>query len=269
MQDLTVAVAQMCSTEHFSENFAQIKKHLTKAIEQQVDLLLFPENMACFAASKAQDLAQFGLQHEVIVYLQHVAKQQQMTIVIGSFPTRNPGSDKPFTTCIVIGCDGEITAQYHKIHLFSATVNDSQGRYDEAATFSAGKQIVCAQTEHANLGLSICYDLRFPELYQALRRQGAEILVVPSAFTYLTGKAHWLPLLQARAIETGCYVMAANQGGEHSATRRTWGHSVIISPWGEVLAQAEEAPCLLVQRLQQSELLNARSAIPVWHNKVL
>jgi nitrilase len=143
-------------------------------------------------------------------------------------------------SCFVYDNRGELAARYDKIHLFDVEVADSQAVYRESATFEPGTDIVVVDAGFARIGLSICYDIRFPELYQALRAQGADIMVVPAAFTAVTGAAHWQVLLRARAIENQCLVIGAGQSGQHSSSRRTWGHSQIVDAWGQVQAICEQ-----------------------------
>ncbi|MGX9079570.1 nitrilase-related carbon-nitrogen hydrolase, partial [Klebsiella pneumoniae] len=143
---------------------------------------------------------------------------------------------KPHACSLLIDDQGERVARYDKLHLFDVDVADNRGRYRESDDFAHGQRVVVADTPVGRLGLTVCYDLRFPELFAALREAGAELISVPAAFTAVTGEAHWEPLLRARAIENQCYVAAANQGGTHETGRQTWGHSMVIDPWGRVLA---------------------------------
>ncbi len=174
------------------------------------------------------------------------------------------------TACHVIDSDGEVVARYDKIHLFDVDLDDSQGSYRESATFEPGEAVVCVNTPLGRLGLSVCYDLRFPEIYRALQQQGAELLAVPAAFTELTGQAHWQVLLRARAIENQCYVIGSAQGGRHSPTRVSWGHSQIVDPWGGVLAECGgPAPGLAVAGRDAGEQARLRRRMPVGRHRRL
>ena len=153
--------------------------------------------------------------------------------------------------------------QYDKIHLFDVIVNDEQSEYSESRSYEPGVDIVSVDTSVGNLGLSICYDMRFPELYRALFQRGAELVTVPAAFTKVTGEAHWESLLRARAIENQCYVIAAGQGGRHSQTRETWGHSMIIDPWGTVLAMVEEGEGVATAEINLEFVRNVRARMPI------
>jgi nitrilase len=158
---------------------------------------------------------------------------------------------------------GEQIARYDKIHLFDVDVGDAHSRYRESERFAPGTDIVVVDTPFGNVGLSICFDVRFPEHYLALRNAGAEILLVPAAFTYTTGKAHWEVLLRARAIEQQCYVIAANQCGWHDDKRQTWGHSMVIDPWGDVMAQLNDTPGVVVVEIDLKGVAQRRAAMPL------
>jgi deaminated glutathione amidase len=266
MQDISVAVAQMNSTNDYQENLQKIIHLIKDAADKKAEIILLPENFICFSAVNSLDIAK-NQALDILTCLCENAKAYNIALILGSFPVKD--NNDVVTQSIVINNQGKIVSRYNKIHLFKADIKDGQGSYDESKYYSAGKSIVNCELSAVNIGLSICYDLRFPELYQKLRVNGAEVLTVPAAFTHTTGKAHWLPLLQSRAIETQCFVLAANQCGWHSDTRQTWGHSCIISPWGEVLAMAGEQPELLLFTLTDTALQNARNAIPVWQNKQL
>ncbi len=171
--------------------------------------------------------------------------------------------------CLVFDPRGEMVARYDKMHLFDVQVDDRQAQYSESRSFEPGSRIVCVDAPVGRIGLSICYDLRFPELYRKLLEQGAEILTVPSAFTKVTGEAHWEVLLRARAIENQCFVLAANQGGVHNATRETWGHSMIVDPWGRVLARVESGEGVAVADIDLSALHALRSRMPIQSHRRL
>ncbi len=154
-------------------------------------------------------------------------------------PIRTDDENKVYTTCLVYNEQGEQVAHYHKIHLFDADITDDKGCYRESDKFLAGDKTVVVDTPFGVLGLTICYDLRFPELYRELLDKGANAIVVPSAFTELTGRAHWSLLCRARAVGNSCYLIAANQGGLHANGRSTYGHSMIVGPWGDVVSKIE------------------------------
>lgn len=172
-------------------------------------------------------------------------------------------------SCLVYSPDGSCIARYDKVHLFDVRVRDKQAEYSESLSYEAGEALVCADTNAGLVGLSVCYDLRFPELYRRLFVMGAKILTIPSAFTKVTGEAHWLTLLRARAIENQCFVLAAAQAGAHSGLRETFGRSVIIDPWGEVLTCLETGPGCAVGTLDFSRLDEVRASMPIANHMVL
>ena len=172
-------------------------------------------------------------------------------------------------SCLVYSPDGSCIARYDKIHLFDVRVRDRQAEYSESLSYEPGEALVCANTNAGLVGLSVCYDIRFPELYRRLFAMGAKILTIPSAFTKVTGEAHWLALLRARAIENQCFVLAAAQGGVHSDLRETVGRSAIIDPWGEILTCLESGPGCAVATLNFSRLEEVRASMPISNHMVL
>lgn len=248
---INVAILQLQSTDNVTHNLLRIEHLVRQAVEQGAAWIFLPENAACFASKVAYDAA------VVRKFFAQLAKELAVYIHAGSMalPAEN---GKHFASSLVYSPQGEELAQYNKIHLFDAKVEDARGRYQESANYQHGEQIVCLQTAAMNLGLAICYDVRFPELFQQLRSQGAQVIALPSAFTYVTGKKHWQILLQARAIETQCYVIAANQGG----IRHTFGHSMIVSPDGKILAQASMGEAVIMAKLDLTAQNIVRDAMP-------
>lgn len=227
-------------------------------------LVQLPENAVVFGGREAVARVAEPLGEGIIQdWFADQAQRRGIWLVVGSMPTRIEGSDKLHTSCLVYDDQGRRVACYHKLHLFDVDVADGHGRYRESDSFSPGNELCVVDSPFGRLGLSICYDLRFPELYRALRERGADILMVPAAFTQVTGKAHWLPLLQARAIENQCYVLAAAQVGDHAGGRQTWGHSVILDPWGEICACLPKGEGLIVATLDNTRLDSVRRQMPV------
>ncbi|WP_113720776.1 carbon-nitrogen hydrolase family protein [Aeromonas salmonicida] len=232
-----LAAIQLVSGRHWQDNREQIAAELAALPAERPLLVLLPENFALFGERQgyldgAERIGEGPIQQQLAAW----AKELGIWLVAGAMPTAIPGSAHIHTSSLVFDSAGELRGHYHKIHLFDVDVADNQGRYRESETFSPGQDCVLIDSPFGPLGLSICYDLRFPELYRQLARAGARVLLVPAAFTAVTGEAHWEPLLRARAIENQCYVVAANQGGTHETGRHTWGHSMVIDPWGRVLA---------------------------------
>ena len=191
-----------------------------------------------------------------------LAAELRVTLLIGSLAVTLEGDTRFANRSFLIGPDGGVIARYDKIHMFDVEVGDGQS-YRESRAYRPGETAVLAGAEGARIGMTICYDLRFAHLYRRLAQAGADILTLPAAFTRVTGKAHWHVLVRARAIETGCYVMAPAQGGTHEDGRETYGHSLIISPWGEVVAEkADDKPGIILADLDLEEVAKARRRIP-------
>jgi nitrilase len=262
---MKASVIQMVSTSNLDQNLKDTEALLTKAKQQGSLLAVLPEMFAHFGEKNAFMFAKKYTSSEgkVRSFLSHIAKKLQIWIIAGTMPVvHNKNDEKPYATSLVYDNEGKEVAHYDKIHLFDVDVNDQQGQYRESNFYHAGNQTVCVDSPLGKLGLTVCYDLRFPELFRNLVQQGATLIAVPSAFTYETGSVHWLPLLQARAIENQCYILAANQGGQHSEKRRTWGHSCIIDPWGRIMESLPSAPGVITHDIDLTELASIRSSIP-------
>jgi len=190
-----------------------------------------------------------------------LAAETKAWILIGSLLIKEPGAGKVVNRSYLLDGKGAIVARYDKLHLFDVDLPSGE-QYRESATVKAGDRAVLAPSPWGLIGLSVCYDLRFAYLYRALAIAGASYLSIPAAFTYTTGKAHWHVLVRARAIETGCYVYAANHGGIHAEGRRTWGHALIVDPWGEVLADSGEREGFIVADIDPAKVTEARAMIP-------
>jgi len=261
---MQLVALQINAQADWPANQSQIAALLHQLPAERPCLVLLPENFACMGASQnykqmAEPMGFGPVQHQ----LSEWAKTFGIWLVAGSLPTFSPQQNRVHTTSLVFNPQGELSGFYHKLHLFDVDVADARGRYRESDSFMAGSEVSVIPSPFGGLGLSICYDLRFPDLYQLLRQHGADVLLVPAAFTKVTGQAHWLPLLQARAIENQCYVVAANQCGSHDGNRETWGHSVIIDPWGEILAQQENQPGLIAASLDPQKIEHIRQSMPV------
>ncbi len=221
----------------------------------EIATMLEPDNTAVLAKTKpeAQDpgLAKFRA----------LAAELKRWILVGSLLIREPGRDKVVNRSFVLDPDGRIVARYDKIHLFDVEIKDGQ-MYRESATVEPGTRATIAQLPWGKLGLSICYDLRFPQLYRALAQGGADMLAIPAAFTYKTGEAHWHVLVRARAIESGAFVFSATQCGVHAEGRRTFGHSLVVDPWGEVLVDAGDQVGVVTADIDLSKVEAVRRMIP-------
>jgi nitrilase len=260
-----VAALQMVSGADVGVNLATAARLVAEAAARGAKLLVLPEAFALFISSEQRQLGaqEAAANPPVRQFLAAQAAQHRVWLVGGTVPLLEKGQTRPHAACWLFDDHGNEVARYDKMHLFDVDVGDKQGSYRESDTFTAGGSVVTVATPFGKLGLAVCYDLRFPELFQLLRQQGAEIIVLPSAFTRRTGLAHWLPLLRARAIETQCYVIGANQGGQHNAKRHTSGGSVIIDGWGEVLSEAGFGECCVIAAIDLEKLHRERAAMPV------
>jgi predicted amidohydrolase len=238
---LKVACLQMTSTNSVEQNLVFVDQQMRHARALGVELIQLPENFAQMPIRRAEQHIEAPNDGVIQSFLSSKSKQYQMMVIAGSIPIQAKGRDRPHARCLVFDDSGVQIAAYNKIHLFDVDLPDKQN-YKESATYLAGEvtEMKVVETSLAKLGLSICYDLRFPELYRMFAVQGVEIVMVPSAFTATTGQAHWRTLLRARAIENQTFVMAAAQVGRHDNDRETWGHSMIIDPWGVVLSEFDD-----------------------------
>lgn len=270
---MNLAVIQMVSQAEVRANLAQARRLLERAAQGGARLAVLPEN---FAAMGRRDLAAIGRaeamgEGPILPWLKQTARDLRLWIVAGTLPLP-PDDDrdgKPRACSLLIDEQGERAARYDKLHLFDVDVADNRGRYRESDDFAHGEQVVVVDTPVGRLGLTVCYDLRFPELYGALREAGAELISVPAAFTAVTGAAHWQVLTRARAIETQCYLLAAGQGGEHPGPRWTFGHSAIIDPWGGVLVEQDQGEAALLASRDGAEQAAIRQRMPVQQHRRL
>lgn len=271
MQSLTVAVLQMVSGKQLAQNLEQASALLQQAHTEGADLAVLPENFAYFGYKPLADVAEpAGGNGPICEFLAEQSKSLGLWIVAGTAPFAESAQgtaaplDKVYAGSSVWSPAGDMVARYDKCHMFDALVGDGVGSYRESDAFMAGEGPLSVSTPWGDLGLSVCYDLRFPEYYRSLVNASTTMLAVPSAFTARTGEAHWEVLLRARAIENQCFVLAANQGGDHGKQRVTHGHSCIISPWGKVLAErVEPGAGVVTARLDLAELRQLRQDMPV------
>ncbi|WP_024693992.1 carbon-nitrogen hydrolase family protein [Pseudomonas syringae] len=264
---MSFAVIQMVSQSDIAGNLARARALLEQAAEGGARLAVLPENFAAMGRRDAADIgrAEASGQGLILPWLKQAARDLRLWIVAGTIPLPPDGQpERKVTACsLLVDEHGEQVARYDKLHLFDVDVADSRGRYRESDDYAHGNNVVVADTPVGRLGLSVCYDLRFPELYTALREAGAELITAPSAFTAVTGAAHWDVLLRARAIETQCYLLAAAQGGVHPGPRETYGHAAIIDPWGRVLAQHAQGETVLLGTRDSEEQASIRARMPV------
>lgn len=272
MSGVCVAVVQLCSSAEVNASLRHLDDVLSDLKPDDVDAVFLPENFAALAATNPRaigDAETYGA-GEIKAFVAGKAKGLGTYIFAGTLPlTQRPGGQpvpehRVRAASLVFSPMGEIIARYDKQHLFDAEVKDELGRYQESATFEAGDAITVVNTTFGQVGLSVCYDIRYPEMYTEMTQQGAQILAVPSAFTRVTGVAHFGTLVRARAIENACFVIAACQSGGHDSGRETYGHSQIVSPWGEVMACLPEGPGIVTQQLDFNFLDQVRLQLPAW-----
>ncbi|MDC0661739.1 carbon-nitrogen hydrolase family protein [Marinobacter sp. SS21] len=273
----SVAGIQMVSGGDVQENLREARELLEAAAQAKAKIAVLPENFAVLKAAQmvAQGRRECDGDGEIRAFLSAQARRLGMWLVGGSMPLaqRPDGSAmerRVRASCLVYDDRGQQVARYDKVHLFDADVDDAHGRYRESDTFEPGQEVVTVDTPAGVLGLAVCYDLRFPELFRKLREQGADWVALPSAFTYMTGEAHWHALIRARAIENQFWMVAAGQGGRNSPRRHTFGHSMVVDPWGVVVAERQnEGPGWVSAELDPERLAKVRQRMPVWGHRRL
>ncbi len=265
---MRVAVVQLCSSDDPAANLPVTESLVRAAADGGAVLVVTPEVTNIVSSSRARQRAMLRHEEEdpTLARLREIAAEKRIWLVIGSLAILTHDADGRFANrSFLISPDGAIAARYDKIHMFDVVLGGGES-YRESAAFRPGSEAVVADIPEARLGLSVCYDMRFASLYRVLAQAGADIITVPAAFTVPTGRAHWHTLLRARAIETGCFVLAAAQSGHHATSegpeRRTYGHSLIIGPWGEVLAEAPDGPGVTFAELDLTEIGKVRDMVP-------
>lgn len=268
MKSYLAAAVQMTSVPDLGKNLIQAEELIDLAVHQGAELVTLPENFSFLGeeTDKIAHASEIALESEK--FLKTMAQRFQVTILGGGFPVP-VDTGKVYNTALLIDSSGQELSRYQKVHLFDVDLPDGN-TYLESNTVMAGIQLppVYPSKELGNLGLSVCYDVRFPELYRHLAQMGAEVLFVPAAFTAYTGKDHWQVLLQARAIENTCYVIAPAQTGQHYALRHTHGHAMIIDPWGVILADAGDAPGVAIAEIDPTRLTQIRRQMPSLRHRV-
>ncbi len=265
---IRAACVQMRSTTAVAENIAAASALVRQAAEAGAVFIATPEmtNLLDIRPGMARPKIVAQEDDATLVAFRALAVELGVWLLLGSIAVTAEGEDRLANRSFLIAPDGEIVAHYDKIHMFDVEVGDGQ-TYRESRSYRPGTSTALANTGIGRVGMTICYDLRFPALYRSLAQAGAQILTVPAAFTRVTGEAHWHVLLRARAIETGCFVVAPAQGGKHEDGRETYGHSLIISPWGEILAEADgDEPGVIWADLDLDEVDKARARIPSLDN---
>ncbi len=272
---MKIAAVQMVSTPRVPTNLETARTLVARAAGEGAQLVVLPEYF-CFMGASDRDklaIAEAPGAGPIQRMLAETAREHRVWLIGGTLPlTLDDGSaqdgvavDRVMNADLVFSPRGELAARYDKMHLFA--YDNGRERYDEGRTLRAGSTPVAFDADGVRVGLSVCYDLRFPELYRALMRPPCDLLSVPSAFTWTTGAAHWEVLLRARAIENQCYVVAAAQGGAHENGRRTFGHSLVIDPWGEVVACLDEGEGVVVAELSDERIASVRRQLPALEHR--
>ncbi|MBF2007343.1 MAG: carbon-nitrogen hydrolase family protein [Chlorogloeopsis fritschii C42_A2020_084] len=269
MKSYLAAAIQMTSVPELEKNLAQAEELIDLAVRQGAELVGLPENFP-FMGDEKDKLAQAdAIAQKTENFLTKMAQRYQITILGGGFPVPVQGTGKVYNTALLIAPNGQELLRYHKVHLFDVNVPDGN-TYRESTTVMAGTVLpsIYPSETLGNIGLSVCYDVRFPEVYRHMSSKGADILFVPAAFTAFTGKDHWQVLLQARAIENTCYVIAPAQTGVNYDRRQTHGHAMIIDPWGVILADAGEKPGVAIAEINPSRIEQVRRQMPSLQHRV-
>jgi len=267
MNNVKLIAVQLVSSPNIDENLLAIKQQLSEIRKQHSDdelLVVLPECCLMFATNDSEvrahsEVSQQGYMQTALAQL---SQQYNVYLVAGTIAIK-ADDGRHFAASILFDPQGKQLGQYNKIHLFDVDVNDGYGSYRESENTHPGQHISVIETPIGNIGMAVCYDLRFGALFQAMREQGADILVLPSAFTHATGQAHWELLSRARAVENQCYMVASNQGGEHINGRVTWGQSMVIDPWGEVKSQVPYGEGFACASFDREKLQAVRSKMPM------
>jgi nitrilase len=264
-----IAAIQMSSTADLNENLAIAERSIEQAAQTGAQLVVLPEMFAVMGATENDKLAvkeEIG-QGKIQAFLAEQAKNNNIWLIGGTIPIRCQNTHKIKAASLVFNNTGQLVARYDKIHLFDVTLSSNE-IYHESATTSPGDTLVILDSPIGKLGLAVCYDVRFPEMFRALANAGAEIFILPTAFTYLTGQAHWHALTRSRAIENFCYLIGACQWGMHANGKKTYGHSLIIEPWGQIIASLDDGDGVITAEVDLDKIQTARKRVPVLEHQI-
>jgi predicted amidohydrolase len=263
MRKATIAAIQMASSPNVSSNLLEAERLVGSAAGQGAKLAVLPENFALMGLNESDKLAVAEPEGAGPIqdFLSRAAERYKIWLVGGTMPIQ-AADGKVRAACLVFDDKGRRVGRYDKIHLFDVSVPGTDESYQESATIEAGEDALVVDTPFGRLGLSVCYDIRFPELYRQMAATGMDILAVPSAFTARTGAAHWEILVRARSVENLCYTIAANQGGFHMNGRETFGHSMIVDPWGSVLSSLAQGSGVVTAEFDRDRLEKVRASFP-------
>ncbi len=264
------AAIQLNSTPDREANLARLRVRVTEAARREAELVALPEHFACYGPEEAVAAAAEPLDGPLVTGLRELARQLEIFLLLGSFPEQAEAGARPYNASVLLGPRGEILAHYRKLHLFDVELPGAPPHRESAYT-QPGRAVVTASLPGTPViaGLAVCYDLRFPELFRAMVSQGANLIFLPAAFTARTGPDHWQVLLRARAIENLAFVVAPAQWGQHSPGRRTYGRSLVVDPWGLVLAQAQDGEGVIYARLDFERQQRLRRELPCLEHRCL
>ena len=263
---MRAAAVQLNSTEDKERNLTRADALTRAAAQAGAELIVLPEKFNVLGTHEAYLAGAETLDGPTITWARELARELRVDLVAGSIVERREGREKLANTSVHVGPDGELAGVYRKIHMFDVTVAGKE--YRESASQEGGDEVVTSEAEGARVGLSVCYDLRFPELFRILAIRGARVITLPAAFTRVTGEAHWDVLIRARAIENQAFVVAADQIGRHPPDNESFGGSQIVDPWGEVLARAADEECFVVADLDLARQDDLREKLPSLANRV-
>lgn len=269
MTMLRIAAIQMNSGDAVATNLRRARRYLAAASAEGAKLAVLPENFAFMGQRDAERvaLAEPDGAGPLQGFLAGVAAELGLWIVGGTLPVASEDARRPYAACCVYDARGQRVARYDKLHLFDVRLPQSNEAYRESRSTMPGAGPVMLETPWGRLGVAVCYDLRFPELFRWMAGEGMDLLAIPAAFTRRTGAAHWEPLLRARAIENLCYVAAAAQTGTHPGGRQTWGRSLVVDPWGGIMAAAGSRPGLVMATIDTAQLRKLRQQFPVLEHR--
>ncbi|CAM5786386.1 carbon-nitrogen hydrolase family protein [Rhizobacter fulvus] len=264
---MKIAALQMVSTTRVDENLATAQRLIAQAARDGAELVALPEYFCLMGRTDRDKLgvAEGPRDGPIQAMLAHAAREHRVWVIGGTLPIRTDDPQRVLNSNCVYAPDGTLAARYDKIHLFK--YDNGRERYDEGCAIRAGSVPTTVQAAGLRVGLSVCYDLRFPELYREMMHPPCDLISVPAAFTHTTGLAHWELLLRARAVENQCYVIAAAQGGTHENGRRTFGHSLVVDPWGEVLAMLPEGEGVVLAEVERERIASVRMQLPALEHR--
>jgi len=266
-----VACIQMASSPNIGANLLEAERLIEEAVSQHARLVVLPENFALMGRSEHDKVAQCEKPGSgpMQTFLAEQSARHGIWLVGGTIPLAASDPAKVRASCLLFNDRGQQVARYDKIHLFDVVLVDSNEQYTESETIEPGNEIVVVDTPFGRMGLTVCYDLRFPELFRQQLQKGMELVVLPSAFTAFTGRSHWEVLVRARAIENQCYVLAPDQGGYHLSGRETHGHSMIVDPWGTILNSLARGPGVVCADVELGRVRSARRNFPCLEHRRL